>query len=111
LASQVIGNFFEVQAALLAVIPRVAAADEVIEGRAAEIIAALAEARAPVLTGHLKASIGGEGGEVVADTDYAGYLEYGTRRMKARPFLRPAKDQAEPIVKVLAEEIYTAATR
>lgn len=46
-------------------------------------------------TGNLKGSI--KVGEVTADhaileanADYAGYLEFGTRRMAARPFMRPA---------------------
>jgi HK97 gp10 family phage protein len=107
----VVGNFAQVQAALLALIPRVELADEVVEERSATIVAAIAEAKAPSLTGHLKASIGEDGGEVVADTDYAGYQEFGTRRHKAQPFLRPAKEAAEPIVRNLAEEIYTVATR
>ncbi len=109
--AEVIGNFTQVQAALLALIPRVELAGEIIEERSATIVAAIAEAKAPSLTGHLKASIGGEGGQVVADTPYAGYLEYSTRRMKAQPFLRPARDASEPIVKTLAEELYTVATR
>jgi len=107
----VIGNFAQVQAALLALIPRVELADEVVEERSAEIVAAIAEAKAPSLTGHLKASVGGEGGQVVADTPYAGYQEYGTRRHKAQPFLRPARDASDPIVRNLAEEVYTVATR
>jgi HK97 gp10 family phage protein len=109
--AEVIGNFVQVQAAFLALIPRVELADEVVEERGATIVAALAEAKAPELTGHLKASIGEEGGQVIADTDYAGYLEYGTRRMKAQPFMRPAKTAAEPLVRVLGEEVYTIATR
>jgi HK97 gp10 family phage protein len=109
--AEVIGNFAQVQAALLAIIPHVAAADEAVEEGAAHIVAGLAAANAPVLSGHMQASIGEEGGEVVVDTDYAGYQEYGTRRMKAQPFLRPAKDAAEPIVKTLAEGLYMAATR
>jgi HK97 gp10 family phage protein len=111
LASQVIGNFAQIQAALLAIIPRVAAADKVVEESAAHIVAGLAAAKAPVLTGELRASIGEEGAEVVVDSDHGFFQEYGTRRMKAQPFLRPAKDEAEPIVKILAEEAYTAATR
>jgi len=109
--AEVFGNFAQVQAALLALIPRVEFADEVVEERSAEIVAAIAEAKAPSLTGHLKASIGGDGGQVIADTPYAGYQEYGTRRHKAHPFLRPARDASEPIVRNLAEEIYTVATR
>jgi HK97 gp10 family phage protein len=109
--ADVYGNFSQVQAALLSLIPRVEAADEVVEENAAHIVATIATAKAPQLTGHLKASVGEEGGQVVADTPYAGYQEYGTRRHKAQPFLRPAKTAAEPAVKVMAEQIYTVATR
>lgn len=31
-------------------------------------------------------------GEVYSDVSYAGYVENGTRKMRARPFLRPAYD-------------------
>jgi phage protein, HK97 gp10 family len=60
-----------------------------------------ARALAPVKTGNLRRSIHIETTEksptrVVASVgphvDYAIYLEYGTRRMHARPFLRPAFD-------------------
>jgi len=109
--AEVFGNFAQVQAALLAIIPRIEAADKVVEEGAAHIVAGLAAAKAPVLTGELRASVGEEGAEVVVDSDHAIFQEYGTRRMKAQPFLRPAKDEAEPIVKVMAEEAYTVATR
>jgi HK97 gp10 family phage protein len=53
---------------------------------------------APVDTGRLRSSItwemGQEGtvivGRVGTNVHYAPYLEFGTRRMRARPFLRPA---------------------
>lgn len=105
------GNFAQVQAALLSIIPRVDAADEAVEEASAQIVAQLASAGAPRLTGHMAASVDEEGGLVVVDTPYAVYQEYGTRRHKAQPFLRPAKDRSEPIVKRTAEGIYTAATR
>ena len=55
---------------------------------------------APVDTGRLRSSItfelGKDGGDIVArvgtNVHYAPYLEFGTRRMTARPFLRPALD-------------------
>jgi HK97 gp10 family phage protein len=109
--AEVISNFAQVQAALLALIPRVAAADKVVEESAAHIVAGLAAAKAPVFTGELRASVGEEGGEVVVDSDHAIFQEYGTRRNKAQPFLRPAKDASEPIVRTMAEEAYTVATR
>lgn len=48
----------------------------------------------PVDTGELIGSIDGftdgEGIEVYADTDYAQYVEYGTSKMEAQPYFRPA---------------------
>lgn len=64
----------------------------------------------PVRTGHLLASIRTELGEniegqaafdpvqVVADTPYASFVEFGTSRMKAQPFLTPAAEETEPEV-------------
>lgn len=58
---------------------------------------------APVRFGFLRSGIktniyqGGMATEVVATKDYSAYVEYGTRRMKARPFMEPAweKNKAE----------------
>lgn len=107
----VVGNFAEVEAALAAVALRVDAADEVVEEIAARTVAGFAAQLAPKLTGALKASVDEQGGQVVADTPYAGYQEYGSRHNKAQPFMRPAKALAEPIVKQEAERIYTVASR
>ena len=57
-----------------------------------------AKTRAPVDTGRLKNSISGRvtigvkqiEGEVFTDVEYAPYIEFGTERAKAQPFLRPA---------------------
>ena len=111
MADVVTGNFAQVQAALAAIVPRVDAADEAVEEAAAQIVARLAAAGAPRLTGHMAASVDEDGGQVVVDTPYAVYQEYGTRRHAAQPFLRPAKERSEPIVKRTAEVLYTAATR
>lgn len=55
----------------------------------------------PVLTGRLKASIATtvvtdtpekQQRAVAPDTEYAGYVEYGTSRMAAQPYVRPAYD-------------------
>ena len=63
---------------------------------------------APVRTGHLLASIYPDVGEieeqneafhplqVVADTPYASFVEFGTSKMEARPFLGPAVEEIEP---------------
>ena len=62
----------------------------------------------PVRTGHLLASIRTELGEdveaesaftpvqVIADTPYASFVEFGTSRMEPRPFLGPAAGEIEP---------------
>ncbi|CUX18485.1 HK97-gp10 family putative phage morphogenesis protein [Clostridium sp. C105KSO13] len=56
----------------------------------------------PVDTGTLKRSITGpeltDGGltaKVEATAEYAAYVEYGTRYMKAQPYMRPALEKAE----------------
>lgn len=58
-------------------------------------VVASAKLRVPVDTGKLKWSIRytkqGKGRfEISADAPYAGHVEYGTRRMRAQPYLRPA---------------------
>jgi HK97 gp10 family phage protein len=111
MADVITGNFVQVQAALLAIIPRVDAADEVVEESSARIVASIAAQLAPRFTGHLAASTDEQSGMVVANTPYAVFQEFGTRRHAAQPFLRPAKDRSEPLVHQTAERIYTAATR
>lgn len=39
---------------------------------------------------------GGFEAKVEAGTDYAGYLEVGTRKMNAQPFMKPAFDVVQP---------------
>lgn len=111
MATGISGNFAQVEAALLAIIPRVEAADEVVEEEGARLVAALGERNAPRLTGQLAASVDEEGGVVVVQAPYGAYVEYGTRHSKAQPFLRPAKDQAEAPWRQAAERTYTVATR
>jgi HK97 gp10 family phage protein len=55
-----------------------------------EEVAEDARRLAPVDTGHLRASIRAEGNRVIAEADYAAYVELGTEDQKAQPFLRPA---------------------
>lgn len=63
-----------------------------------------AQNRAPVDTGNLKGSISSEvqrrgdtvRGEVGPTASYGAYVERGTSRMKAQPYLRPATDAALP---------------
>lgn len=54
-----------------------------------------AKAKVPVDTGNLKNSIAvgavnESQAELWATTDYAAYAEFGTRRMAAQPYMRPA---------------------
>lgn len=57
-------------------------------------IVSAAQRIVPVDTGELHDSIhsevSSEGMFVVADTDYAAYVEQGTSKMAAQPYLRPA---------------------
>ena len=58
---------------------------------------------APVDTGRLRSSVAYEVardgrdivGRVGTDVNYAPYIEFGTRRMRAQPFLRPALSAAK----------------
>lgn len=67
-------------------------------------IQAGAQARAPVDTGALRNSISREtrdrGNEYAVEigptVNYAGYVEHGTSRQRAQPYLRPATDAALP---------------
>lgn len=73
-------------------------------GKALNDISAGAKNRAPVDTGTLRNSISVElqnrggtiRGEVGPTTSYAGFLEHGTSRMRAQPYLRPATDAVLP---------------
>jgi len=66
---------------------------------AAAVIAERAAELAPVDTGELRGSIGpqrlGEGWAVVASAPHAGYVEYGTSKMAAQPYLRPAAQSVD----------------
>ncbi|MEM3737551.1 MAG: HK97 gp10 family phage protein [Candidatus Bathyarchaeia archaeon] len=75
--------------------------------QSAERVVGNAKALAPVRTGHLMDSIRilGEGDlevTVGSEVEYAGYVEYGTSRMPARPYLRSAIAlERENLVKAL----------
>lgn len=70
--------------------------------RATFEIEAGAKAKTPVLTGTLRRSIhsvfsnGGLTGIVGPSVLYGKFVEFGTRRMGARPFMRPAAEQVLP---------------
>ena len=61
-----------------------------------------AQRRVPVDTGHLKRSIfqsissDGLQHTTRAEADYSAYVEYGTRKMSAQPYLGPALRAVEP---------------
>lgn len=48
--------------------------------------------------GSIKLNLASNGLRAVikANTDYSGYLEVGTRKMKAQPFMQPAFDEIQP---------------
>ena len=62
----------------------------------AKIIVGDARLIVPVVTGYLRDSIHSEetdnGAEVRVDADYASFVEFGTYKMRAHPFIRPAVD-------------------
>ena len=77
---------------------------------AALIVEGQAVSLAPVDTGNLKNSIThqvkGDEARIGTNTDYGPYLEFGTRKMPAQPYLRPAMDKNKNnIQKILADMI------
>lgn len=68
-----------------------------------------AQSRAPVRTGTLRASIeckpDGLQVEVIAGTNYASFVEFGTLFMEAQPFLTPAFELVAPQVVRDIEEV------
>lgn len=83
--------------------------DQVIRSNAFRIQGA-AQDRAPVDTGNLKNGIFTRTprrgyAEVVASANYAIYVELGTSRARAQPFLGPAVDLVEPEFYAAVEQI------
>lgn len=69
--------------------------------KAAFDVEANAKAVVPVDTGKLKNSITSEFPSqtkaiVAPHTDYAAYVEYGTRKQRAKPYMRPAAEKVAP---------------
>lgn len=79
---------------LAAVGVRVQAAAPAATGAIAEGVAEAARARVPVLTGETRESIAVVP-EGVQAAGAARWLEFGTYRMAAEPFMRPAADEAD----------------
>ena len=69
-----------------------------------------AKAKAPVDTGRLRNSISHEVDEqdvyIGSNVEYAPYVEMGTVKMKARPFLKPAATEHSGTYKGILEEEY-----
>lgn len=70
-----------------------------------------AKRRAPVRTGALRRSIQSviraAAAVVRVGVDYGVYVEYGTHRMPARPYLRPAVEAAVPRLHDLAVQLFS----
>jgi HK97 gp10 family phage protein len=82
--------------------------------RCLDIAESIAVQDVPVDTGTLRDSIHQEivsdlVGQLVADTDYAGYVEFGTSKMGAQPYMQPAADEVEQNIQdITIEEIQNA---
>ncbi|MCP8316514.1 MAG: hypothetical protein H3Z51_06605 [archaeon] len=73
---------------------------------ASRLIAERVRSKSPVRTGALRDSIRPSMGMVEARVPYAKFVEYGTRRMKAQPFLRPAiSEMIGDLKRILIENI------
>jgi len=71
---------------------------------AAKLMVSTAKEKAPVRTGKLRNGIQQKAGDRTAnsatevvfnDVFYSNFIEYGTRKMRKRPFMRPAFDEAQ----------------
>lgn len=79
------------------------------EGRSKRVSDPNAEAGVPVQTGALQASIkksvtmksGNFIGRIWTSIKYAQYVEFGTSKMRARPFMRPAINISKDLIKQL----------
>ena len=75
---------------------------QMVVAKTAHDIEADAKSLAPVDTGMLRNSIsttigaGGLSAEIGPTASYAAHVEFGTRRMRPQPFMRPAADQHFP---------------
>lgn len=67
--------------------------------KAAAVCEAEAKQDCPVDTGNLRASIHTEKGDlediVGTDVEYAPYVEFGTYKMRAQPYMQPGADAAQ----------------
>ena len=82
-------------------------------GKTVKDIEAAAKTLAPVDTGFLRSSISSDvtvqgstiRGEVGPTANYGAYVESGTRRQRAQPYLRPATDMMVPAYEQALGEI------
>ena len=73
-------------------------------------IEAGAKDKAPIDTGNLQNSIAGEmdgplSGKVIAGADYAAYVELGTHKAAAQPFMVPSAEEARAPFKAALKQI------
>ena len=77
---------------------------------AALIVEAAAKTLSPVDTGNLRGSITHEvnpdNAKVGTNVEYSPYVEYGTSKMSAQPYLRPALDNNIEAIKKKMKEKY-----
>lgn len=76
----------------------------------AEIVVRYAQGYAPVKSGELRDSIHYEERsdtvEVVADADHAVYVEMGTYKMRAQPYIRPAmENHTDEVLDAVSREV------
>jgi HK97 gp10 family phage protein len=50
----------------------------------------------------------GDSIEIVSEVDYSVYNEFGTSKMEARPYMRPALDETKPEIKKLIGTMFLA---
>ena len=79
---------------------------EVGRKRATEALAAKVRELAPVDTGHLRSTVTATDDGVIVSAMYAAWVEFGTVRIVARPFVRPAVAMVAPgIPGIVAESV------
>ncbi len=73
---------------------------EQVVGETTRAVTTFAQGYAPIDTGELHDSIGGQSsglsGQAVAGTDHAIHQEFGTRYQAGTPFMRPGAEAARP---------------
>jgi len=63
------------------------------------------------LANSIVANIDGKTAEVIADTEYAAWLEFGTQNMEARPFMVPAMEKERPKFEERLNKVVDAAAK